>query len=69
MKEILVALSIFLLSIVGLPVFFLFLWLTDTTKSFSELMDLPHLLSGLGILFLVLYFARMILIASKSLKI
>lgn len=68
LRELLVILSILLLSVIGLPVFFMFLWLADTTSSLSELLFLPTILIGIGILFFTLYFARMFYSVLKSIK-
>lgn len=68
LQEVLVIISLLLLAIVCLPVFFLFLWLTDANKSISDLLILTNILSGIGILFLVMYFGRMFFTLLKSLK-
>jgi len=68
LQELLVAISILLLSVVSLPIFFLFLWLTDTSKSISDLLFFPMILSGIGILFFSLYLGRMLFVFLKSIK-
>jgi hypothetical protein len=68
LQELLVAISILLLSVVSLPIFFLFLWLTDTSKSISDLLFSPMILSGIGILFFSLYLGRMLFLFLKSIK-
>jgi hypothetical protein len=68
LKELLVAISILLLSVIGLPIFFMFFWLSDTTKSISELLYLPMVLLGIGILFITLYLGRMLYSLLKSIK-
>jgi hypothetical protein len=68
LKELLVAISILLLSVIGLPIFFIFFWLSDTTKSISELLYLPMVLLGIGILFITLYLGRMLYSLLKSIK-
>lgn len=68
LQEILVGISLLLLAVLCLPFFFMFLWLTDTTKSVSDLLFLPNILVGIVILFIVLYFGRIVLKLLKSVK-
>ena len=68
LQELLVIISILLLSVVCLPIFFLFLWLTDTSKSISDLLFFPMIVSGVGVLFFSLYLGRMLFVFLKSIK-
>ena len=68
LQELLVIISILLLSVVCLPIFFLFLWLTDTSKSISDLLFFPMILSGVVVLFFSLYLGRMLFVFLKSIK-
>jgi hypothetical protein len=68
LQEILVGFSLLLLAVLCLPIFFMFLWLTDTTKSVSDLLVPLNILFGIGILFIVLYFGRIVLKLVKSVK-
>ena len=68
LQELLVIISILLLSVVCLPIFFLFLWFTDTSKSISDLLFFPMILSGVGVLFFSLYLGRMLFVFLKSIK-
>jgi hypothetical protein len=68
LKELLIAISILLLSVLGLPIFFMFFWLSDTSKSIAELLFLPMILLGIGILFITLYLGRMLFSLLKSIK-
>jgi hypothetical protein len=68
LQELLVVVSILLLSVVCLPIFFMFLWFADTSKSISDLLFLPTILSGVGVLFFSLYLGRMVFVFLKSIK-
>jgi hypothetical protein len=68
LQEILVGISLLLLAVLCLPIFFMFLWLTDTTKSIADLLFLPNILAGIVILFVVLYFGRIVFKLLKSVK-
>jgi putative effector of murein hydrolase LrgA (UPF0299 family) len=56
------------LAVLCLPIFFIFLWLTDTTKSLADLLYLPDILTGIVILFIALFFGRLVLVLLKSIK-
>jgi hypothetical protein len=62
------AISLLLLAVPCLPVFFFFLWLSDTTKSIADLLFLPNILIGIVILFIALSFGRIIFVLLKSVK-
>jgi len=68
MKEVLIAISLLLLAILLLPVFIGYLWLTDTSISFAELLVLPNLVVGSSVLFFLLYFSRLFTALLKSTK-
>jgi len=42
--------------------------LTDTTKSLADLLYLPDILTGIVILFIALFFGRLVLVLLKSIK-
>jgi hypothetical protein len=67
-QGVLVAISLLLLAVLCLPIFFYFLWLTDTTKSIADLLFLPNILTGIVILFIALFFGRIVLVLLKSIK-
>jgi hypothetical protein len=67
-QGVLVAISLLLLAVLCLPVFFYFLWLSDTTKSIADLLFLPNILIGIVILFIALSFGRIVLVLLKSVK-
>jgi hypothetical protein len=67
-QGVLVAISLLLLAVLCLPIFFYFLWLTDTTKSIADLLYLPNILTGIVILFIALGFGRIVLVLLKSIK-
>jgi hypothetical protein len=67
-QGVLVAISLLLLAVLCLPIFFYFLWLTDTTKSIADLLYLPNILTGIVILFIALFFGRIVLVLLKSIK-
>lgn len=68
LKEILVGFSLLLLAVPCLPIFFIFLWLTDTSIPFADLLYLPNILVGIIILFVILYFGRIVFKLTKSVK-
>lgn len=68
MKEVLVGISILLLAILLLPVFIGFLWLTDPSTSFGELLILQNIVVGVSVLFFLLYFGRLFTALLKSTK-
>jgi hypothetical protein len=59
-QGVLVVISLLLLAVLCLPVFFYFLWLSDTTKSIADLLFLPNILIGIVILFIALSFGRIV---------
>jgi hypothetical protein len=67
-QGVLVVISLLLLAVLCLPVFFYFLWLSDTTKSIADLLFLPNILIGIVILFIALIFGRIVLVLLKSVK-
>jgi hypothetical protein len=67
-QGVLVIISLLLLAVLCLPVFFYFLWLSDTTKSIADLLFLPNILIGIVILFIALSFGRIVLVLLKSVK-
>jgi hypothetical protein len=67
-QGVLVAITLLLLAVLCLPIFFIFLWLTDTTKSLADLLYLPDILTGIVILFIALFFGRLVLVLLKSIK-
>jgi hypothetical protein len=67
-QGVLVVISLLLLAVLCLPVFFYFLWLSDTTKSIADLLFLPNILIGIVILFIALSFGRIVLVLLKSVK-
>jgi len=67
-QGVLVVISLLLLAVLCLPIFFYFLWLTDTTKSIADLLYLPNILTGIVILFIALFFGRIVLVLLKSIK-
>lgn len=68
LQEFLVGISLLLLAVLCLPIFFMFLWLADTSNSLSDLLFLPNILAGIVILFMVLYFGRIVFKLLKSVK-
>jgi putative effector of murein hydrolase LrgA (UPF0299 family) len=67
-QGVLVVISLLLLAVLCLPIFFYFLWLSDTTKSIADLLFLPNILIGIVILFIALSFGRIVLVLLKSVK-
>ena len=64
-REILYFISFLLLAILCLPLFFVFLQLVESQKSFSELLVVPNFLIGTGVILFNIYFVRLTILLIK----
>lgn len=67
-QEVLLFITYLLVAFLCLPIFFIFLWLTDNATPVSEMFISPYILGGLAIILLNIYLGRWLLVVLKSLK-
>ncbi len=67
-QEVLLFVTYLFVAFLCLPIFFIFLWLTDNATPVSQLFILPYILVGVGIILFNIYFGRWLFVVLKSLK-